>query len=53
MSRDEQAVYGEINATIAFVIKGVAKEDTPGGPRGEFVGRGGDSVRVTRTAKDA
>jgi hypothetical protein len=27
-------------------------ENTPGGPRGEFVRRGGDSVRVTRATKD-
>jgi hypothetical protein len=37
---------------IAFVIREVAKEDTPSGPRGEFVGRGGIRVRVTRVAED-
>jgi hypothetical protein len=52
MSRDEQAVCREIKATIAFVIR-VAKEDTPGGPRGEFGERGGGNVRVTRTTEDA
>jgi hypothetical protein len=52
MLRDDQAVCGEIKATIAFVIRGVAKEDTSGGPRGEFVGRGGGNVRVTRVAED-
>jgi hypothetical protein len=51
MSRDNQAVCGEIKATIAFVIR-VAKEDTPGGPRDEFVGRGGSSVKVTRADED-
>jgi hypothetical protein len=51
MSRDDQVIYGEINATIAFVIRGVAKEDTPSGPMDEFVGRGGGSVRVARTVK--
>jgi hypothetical protein len=52
MSRDDQAVYEEIKVKIAFVIREVAKEDTPGGPRGEFVRRGGGSVRVTRGAED-
>jgi hypothetical protein len=52
MSRDDQAICGEIKATIAFVIREVAKEDTPSGPRGEFVGRGGIRVRVTRVAED-
>jgi hypothetical protein len=52
MSRDDQAVCAEIKTAIAFVIR-VAMEDTPGGPRGKFVGRGGDSVRVTHTAEDA
>jgi hypothetical protein len=50
--RDDQAVCGEIKATIAFVIRGVAKEGTPGGPRGELVGHGGGSVRVTRATED-
>jgi hypothetical protein len=53
MSRDDQTVCGEIEATITFVIRRVAKENTSGGPRGESVRHGGDSVRVTRVAKDA
>jgi hypothetical protein len=53
MSRDDQAVCGEIKAIIAFMIRGVAKKDIPGGPRGEFVGRGGGSVRVTCAVEDA
>jgi hypothetical protein len=52
MLRDDQAVYREIKATIAFVIEGVAKEDTLGGPRGEFVRCDGGSVRVTCVAED-
>jgi hypothetical protein len=35
------------------VISRVAQEDTPGGPRGELMGRGGDDVRITCTTKDA
>jgi hypothetical protein len=31
VSRDDQAVCGEIKAAIVFVIRRVAKEDTPGG----------------------
>jgi hypothetical protein len=45
-------ICGEIKAMIVFVIRGVAKENTPGGPRGEFLGRGGGSVRVTYAAED-
>jgi hypothetical protein len=52
MSRDDQEVCGEIKAMIALVIRGVATEDTPGGPRSEFVGRGGGSARVTHIAED-
>jgi hypothetical protein len=39
VSRDNQAVCGEIKAAIAFVIKRVAKEDTSGGPGAELMGR--------------
>jgi hypothetical protein len=53
MSRDDQAVCGKIRVMITFVIGRVAKESTPGGPRGEFVWCGGGSARVTCTAKDA
>jgi hypothetical protein len=53
MSKDDQVVCGEIKATIAFVMRGEAKEETPGGPRGKLVRRGGGSVKVTRVAKDA
>jgi hypothetical protein len=53
MSRDDKAICGEIKATIAFVIRGVAMEDTLGGPRGEFMRNGGSSVRVTCIAKEA
>jgi hypothetical protein len=51
VSRDDQAVCGEIKAAIAFVIRRVAKEDTPGGPGAELMGSGGGGVRITRTAK--
>jgi hypothetical protein len=40
VSRDDQAVCGEIKAAVAFVIRGVAKEDTPGRARSELLRRG-------------
>jgi hypothetical protein len=51
VSRDFQAVCGEIKAAIAFVIRRVAKEDTPGGPGAELMGSGGGGVRITHTTK--
>jgi hypothetical protein len=51
VSRDDQAVCREIKAAIAFVIRRIAKEDTPGGPGAELMGSGGGGVRITRTAK--
>jgi hypothetical protein len=53
VSRDDYAVCGEIKAVVAFVIRGVAKEDTPGKARSELMRRGCSSVRVTRTAKNS
>jgi hypothetical protein len=51
--RDDHAVCGEIKAVIAFVIRGVAKEDTPGRVRSELMRRGCSNVRVTRAAKNS
>jgi hypothetical protein len=53
MSRDDQAVYGEIKTAVAFGIRGVAKEDTPGRARSELIRRGCSSVRVTRAAENS
>jgi hypothetical protein len=53
MSRDDQAVCEDIKAAIAFVIRGVAKEDTPSRARSELMMRGCSSVRVTRAAKNS
>jgi hypothetical protein len=39
--------------TVAFVIRGVAKEDTPGRARTELMRRGCSSVRVTRAAENS
>jgi hypothetical protein len=46
VSRDDQAICGEIKAAIAFVIRRVAKEDTPGGSGAELMGSGGGGVRI-------
>jgi hypothetical protein len=53
MSRDDQAVCGEIKATVAFVIRGVAKEDILGRARSELMRRGCSSVRLTRAAENS
>ena len=50
VSRNNQTVCGEIKAAIAFVIRRVAKEDTPGGSGAELMGSGG-GVGITRTTK--
>jgi hypothetical protein len=38
---------------MALVIRGVAKEDTLCGPRGELMWHCGSSVRVTHVAEDS
>jgi hypothetical protein len=53
MSRDDQAVCGEIKAAVAFVIRGVAKEDILGRARSELMRRGCSSVRLTRAAENS
>jgi hypothetical protein len=53
VSRDDQVVYGEIKAAVAFVIRGVANEDTMGRARSELMRRGCGSVRVTHAAENS
>jgi hypothetical protein len=53
MSRDDQVVCREIKVVVAFVIRGVAKEDTPGRVRSELMRCGCSSVRVTHAAKNS
>jgi hypothetical protein len=50
---DDQAVCGEIKAAVAFMIRGVAKEDTPDRVRSELMRRGCSSVSVTRRAENS
>ena len=49
---DDDAVGGEVKATIAFVVIGKAKKDTLHRARCEFMGHGGGKIRVTTTLKD-
>jgi hypothetical protein len=49
----QETICGEIKAAVAFVIRGVAKEDTPGRARSELMRRGCSSVRVTRAAENS
>jgi hypothetical protein len=51
--RAAPAVCREIKVAIAFVVSGVAQEDTPGGSWGELMWRSGSRVRVACTTKDA
>jgi hypothetical protein len=53
MSRDDPAVCGEIKTVVAFMIKGVAKEDTSGRATSELMRRSYSSVRVTRVAENS
>jgi hypothetical protein len=39
-------------AAVAFVISGVAQNDTPGGSWSELMWRGGSRVGVTRTTEN-
>lgn len=50
---DNNATWGEVIATITFVLKGVAKENIVSRVRGELVIHGGVEVRVAQTAEDA
>jgi hypothetical protein len=52
LMRDDQALYGKVKARVTFVVEAVAKENTMGGPGGELMRSGGDSVRLTHTAED-
>jgi hypothetical protein len=53
VSRDDQAVCGEIKTAIAFVIRGGAKEDTLGRAMSELMRRGCSNVRVTHAAENS
>jgi hypothetical protein len=48
---DHEAISGEVKAVIAFMVVGIAEEDTECGARSKLVGCGGRHVRVTHAAK--
>jgi hypothetical protein len=52
MLRDDRAACEEIKAAVAFVIRGVAKEDTPDRARSELMRCGCSSVRVTHASEN-
>lgn len=52
MLRDDDPVRRSIKTAIAFVMRGIAKEDTQGGARNEFVGSSGRKVGIAPTTKN-
>jgi hypothetical protein len=44
VSRDDDVVGGEIKTPVTFVVSGVSKENTFGGPRWQFVGGFGREI---------
>jgi hypothetical protein len=53
MSRDDNVVVGEIKTPVTFVISGVSKENTSGGPRCQFVSGSGGEIRIADTTEHA
>jgi hypothetical protein len=53
VTRDDDAVGGEVQAPIPLVVRGVAKEEAASGVRRKLVRGGSGSVRVVGTAKHA
>jgi hypothetical protein len=53
MSSDDRAVCPEIKVAIAFVVSGVAQEDTPGESWSELMWHGGSRDGVIRTTENS
>ena len=53
MTRDDDTVGGEVETPVAFVIGGVADEDTQSGAWGKFVGGGGSEVGIAGAPKNS
>jgi hypothetical protein len=51
VTRDDDAVGGEVQTPIPLVVRGVAKEEAASGARRKLVRGGSGSVRVAGTAK--
>jgi hypothetical protein len=53
MSRDDDVIGGEIKTPVTFVVSGVSRGNTSGGPRYQFVGGFGGEIRIAGTTKHA
>jgi hypothetical protein len=53
VTRDDDAVGGEVQAPIPLVVRGVAEEEVASGARRKLVRGGGGDVRVAGTAEHA
>jgi hypothetical protein len=51
VTRDDDAVGGEVQTPIPLVVRGVAKEETSGGARRKLMGGSSGSVRVVGTTE--
>jgi hypothetical protein len=51
MSKDHEAISGEVKAAIAFMVVEIVEEDTKCRARSKLVGCGGRHVRVTCATK--
>jgi hypothetical protein len=51
VTRDDDAVGGEVQTPIPLVVKGVAEEEAASGARKKLVRGGSGSVRVAGTAE--
>jgi hypothetical protein len=53
MTRDDDAVGGEVQTPVPLVVRGVAKEEAASGARRKLVRGGSGNVRVAGTAEHA
>jgi hypothetical protein len=49
---DQHAVHAEIETPVPLVLRGVPKNDTPTGARGELMGSSGRGIRVAGAPED-
>jgi hypothetical protein len=52
VTRDDDAVCGEVKASVPLVIRGVAEKDTPRGARSELMWGNGREVGVAGKPED-
>jgi hypothetical protein len=53
VSGDDDVVIGEIKTPITFVVSGVSRKDTSGGPGCQFVSGFGGEIRIAGTTEYA